>query len=78
MHHFSLLWRSIETHVLCVSIDNSLKKKSPQIPPDTQFSWFFKELKEQNGKKNWATSYRTGVSAKQIRTWHVQRLTRLR
>ena len=38
MHHFSLLWRSIETHVLCVSINNSLYEKSPQIPaPYTQF-----------------------------------------
>ena len=33
-----------------------------------------KEVKEQNEKKNLPTSYRAGVTAKQIRIWHVQRL----
>ena len=33
-----------------------------------------KEVKEQNEKKNLPTSYRAGVTAKQIRIWPVQRL----
>ena len=56
MQHFSLLWRSIETHVLCVSINNSLYKKSPQIPApytisSNRYLDFSKNLRNRMKKK---------------------------